>query len=86
MDSDTFLKKPSLMRLTKCAGIKIMSEECLNLLRSVIHERTYRILESGISIKKARNNKTLTDNDIFTASSLLGTNITHSNDLDTSKI
>lgn len=79
------LKKPSIMRLSKCAGVKSISDKCFDYIREDINKTLENIIEKSIIINSESNTKTLMSDDIYKALSFNNYNLTKSDDLSSGK-
>jgi len=80
------LSKPSIVRLSRKAGIKSISEECYPYIRALIYQRIEDIVKKAVIVNKEHDTKTLMVNDIYGALYLQGENITQSTELGTNTI
>ena len=79
----TYVTKPSIMRLARKAGVKSLSEDCYKTVNDTIESTLDDILRISMIVNTERNTKTLMSDDIYTALSLQGFNVTSSLDLGT---
>lgn len=77
------LSKPSIVRISRKAGIKSISEECYPYIRALIYEKVEDIIKNAVIVNKEHDTKTLMVNDIYKALYLQGENITQSTELGT---
>jgi hypothetical protein len=77
------ISKPSIVRISRKAGIKSLSEECYPYIRAIISDKIEDIIKKAIIINKEHDTKTLMINDIYRALYLQGENITQSSELGT---
>jgi histone H3/H4 len=82
----TIFSKPSILRLARKAGIKCVSDECYELISSMIHARIQEIVEDSVLVKNQRGGKVLTQADIQEALLLRGINVPVSDKLPMEKI
>lgn len=78
------ITKPSITRLARRAGVKSVSDDCFFTIRNLIFNRLNEIILSSLIVNSEHQTKTLMSDDIYDACSLLGINVTQSNDLGTS--
>ena len=78
------ITKPSITRLARRAGVKSVSEECFNPIRNIIASRLDELIKTALVVNSEHHTKTLMADDIYDAFSLLGNNVTQSNDIGTS--
>ena len=77
------ITKPSITRLARRAGVKSVSDDCFNPIRNIIASRLDELIKAVLVVNSEHQTKTLMADDIYDAFSLLGNNITQSNDLGT---
>jgi histone H3/H4 len=82
----TRFSKPSILRLARKAGIKCISEECYELIDSMIYARLQEIIYDSLHIKDLRGGKVLTQDDIRECLALRGINVPVAHNLSTDKI
>jgi histone H3/H4 len=80
------LSRPSITRLARKAGVKSISEECFNDIRSIITERLKIIIEKALIVNSQHQTKTLMPEDIYEGLSLMGENLARSHELGTTTI
>lgn len=77
------ISRPSLIRLARRAGIKSLSADCFDLLRSIIIMKLEQVLDKSVIMNQQRGTKILMQSDIYEALSILEENLTQSNNLGT---
>lgn len=77
--------RPSLIRLARIAGVKSMSDDCYGLLRQIIDNRLQKIVKTAYLINEEHQTKTIMPDDIYSALSIHGYNLTESSDLSVKK-
>lgn len=77
------ITKPSITRLARRAGVKSLSEDCYNTVRSLIESQLSEIIITALIVNSEHNTKTLMSDDIYEAFYLRGYNVTQSDDLGT---
>ena len=77
------ITKPSITRLARRAGVKSVSDDCFNTIRYLISNRLDDIILTALVVNSEHQTKTLMSDDVYDALSLLGQNVTQSNDLGT---
>lgn len=77
------ITKPSITRLARQAGVKSVSDDCFNTVRNLIYNRLDELISTALIVNSEHQTKTLMSEDIYDAFSLLGINVTQSNDLGT---
>jgi histone H3/H4 len=80
------LSKASITKLARRAGIKSLSEESYNTIRSLIGIKLKDIIKATIIINDSHQTKTIMGNDVYKALNLLGYNVTQSECLNIHKI
>jgi histone H3/H4 len=73
--------KTSITRLSKRAGIKVMSEECYDSIRNLIGIQVDKIIKDTLIVNEIRGTKTLMVEDLIDSLSLKGIYISKSTDL-----
>ena len=77
------IAKPSITRITRKAGIKTLSDDCYDTIRSIIQENIQQIINIAIIVNSEYNTKTLMTEHIYEAIYILGHNVAKSTDLNT---
>ena len=77
------ITKPSLVRLARRAGVKSISDECFNYIRQLITMHLTELIKASLIVNSEHQTKTLMTDDIYGGFSLIGQNVTQSNDLGT---
>lgn len=77
------ITKPSITRLARRAGIKSMSDECYNTVRTLVAAYLAEIIITALVVNSEHNTKTLMPDDIYEALRLRGYNVAQSHDLGT---
>ena len=77
------ITKPSITRLARKAGVKSLSDDCYNNIRSIVSVYLSDIIVAALVVNSEHNTKTLMAEDIYEALLLRGYNVTQSNDLGT---
>ena len=77
------ITKPSITRLARQAGVKSVSDDCFNTVRNLIYNRLDELISTALIVNSEHQTKTLMSEDIYDAFSLLGIDVTQSNDLGT---
>ena len=77
------ITKPGIARLARQAGVKSVSDECFSYIRQLIDKRLTELITASLIVNSEHQTKTLMAEDIYDGFSLLGQNITQSNDLGT---
>jgi len=78
------ITKPSITRLARRAGVKSLSDDCYNIVRSLIEENLTEVIKAALVVNSEHNSKTLMTDDIYEALHILGYNIAQSNEMGTS--
>tara|TARA_B100000686_G_scaffold299101_1_gene332670 strand:- start:3440 stop:3676 length:237 start_codon:yes stop_codon:yes gene_type:complete len=69
------ITKPALTRLARKAGVKSMSENCINVLQKILYSKTERLLNDIIILNEHKKNKTIMEDDIYEALRWNGKNV-----------
>jgi len=77
------ITKPSITRLARRAGVKSLSEECYNNIRSIVNSELSDIILAVLVVNSEHNTKTIMPEDIYEALRLRGHNVTQSTELGT---
>lgn len=77
------ITKPSITRLARRAGVKSVSDDCFQAVRTLIANRLDEIILTTLVVNSEHQTKTLMADDVYDSLCLLGQNITQSNDLGT---
>lgn len=75
------ITKPSITRISRRAGIKSLSEDCYDTVRKIVYDKLDEVMKTIIIVNSEHNTKTIMDNDVYDALTLLNHNVTQSNDL-----
>ena len=59
------ITKPALTRLARKAGVKSMSENCINVLQRILYSKTERLLNDIIILNENKKNKTIMEDDVY---------------------
>tara|TARA_B100001540_G_scaffold312789_1_gene334511 strand:+ start:771 stop:1025 length:255 start_codon:yes stop_codon:yes gene_type:complete len=78
---DKGFTKPAITRLARRAGVKSMSDDCTDVIRSLIAMRLDEILRSTVAINEQSSTKTIMVDDIYTAMQFSGLNVAKSDDI-----
>jgi len=78
------ITKPSITRLARRAGVKSLSEGCLDTMRDVIKEKLTELSNAVLIVNSENQTKTIMVNDVYNALHLLGYNVTKSSEISTS--
>ena len=78
------ITKPSITRLARRAGIKSISDECYNSIRTITEDYLTDIIQASIIVNSEHNTKTLMQDDVYEALRLCGHNVAQSSELGTS--
>ena len=74
------ITKPSITRLARRAGVKSLSDECYNTIRSLIGKYLDEIIIVSLIVNSEHNTKTLMQEDVYEALRLKGYNVAHTRD------
>ena len=81
VEMNTNITKPSLKRLALQAGVKIMSDDCIAVLRNLLIARAHDICKVIFVVNKSSGTKTIMEVDTYTGLNLLNINITRTSHL-----
>lgn len=73
--------KPSILRLARRAGIKNLSDECYDPIRSLIGLEIEEVIRTAVHLSDIKGTKTMSIDDVHEAIRLLGKNVAKSEDL-----
>ena len=73
------ITKPSLQRIARQAGIKSMSDDCVDIIRTLLHAKTAEICD--ILILQKNCTKTIMVGDVYAALQTLNVNLARSDNL-----
>jgi len=73
--TDKGFTKPAITRLARRAGVKSMSDDCVNPIRNLIGMELDRILSTVLIVNEQHATKTIMPDDIYEALGLLGTHV-----------
>jgi histone H3/H4 len=80
------LSKSSIIKLARRAGVKSLSEESYNTIKSLIGIKLKDVIKATVIINDSHQTKTIMGNDVYKALQLLNYNVTHSDNLNSNKI
>lgn len=83
IDLSQGITKPSLIRLSRRAGVKSVSESCYEVMRELIVEHLTEIIKLTLITNSEHQTRTIMVEDVYKAVNLLGYVVAHSNDLGT---
>ena len=72
------ITNPSLYRIARQSGVKTMSSDCPDVLRKLLTMRADEICRAVIILNTQSGTKTIMPNDVYSAMSRLGVNLTQS--------
>tara|TARA_B000000557_G_scaffold249613_1_gene235210 strand:+ start:347 stop:601 length:255 start_codon:yes stop_codon:yes gene_type:complete len=78
---DKGFTKPAITRLARRAGVKSMSDDCVDVIRSLIAMRLNDILKSTVAVNDQSSTRTIMLDDIYTAMQFNGINVAKSDDI-----
>ena len=73
--------KPGILRISRKAGIKSISEECYPCIENLIASEMEEILKLALIFNKMRGNKTILSEDVYDALENMGRVVARSEDL-----
>lgn len=75
------ITKPSITRLARRAGVKSLSDDSYNTVRSLADKYLNEIIKTALAVNSEHNTKTLMSEDIYEALRLKDYNIAQSHDI-----
>jgi histone H3/H4 len=75
------ITKPSITRLARRAGVKSVSDDCYNSVRSLVELQLQDIILAALVVNSEHNTKTLMPEDIYEALRLKGYHVAQSHDM-----
>ena len=78
---DKGFTKPAITRLARRAGVKSMSDDCVDVIRSLIAMRLNEILKATVAVNEQSSTRTIMLDDIYTAMQFNGINVAKSDDI-----
>ena len=75
------ITKPSLTRLARRAGVKSLSDDCYDTIRTMVNKKLNEVVNTALIVNSEHQTKTLMVEDVYNALSLLGYNVAQSDDL-----
>ncbi len=76
------ITKPSIRRLAQRGAVKSLSDDCYDVVRSLIAIKTEEVISAAMVVNSENGTKTLMMDDVIEAMRLLGYNVTESDDLE----
>ena len=73
------ITKPSLQRIARQAGVKSMSDDCVDVIRELLHAKASEICD--ILILQNNSTKTIMVDDVYEALESININLTQSDNL-----
>lgn len=73
--------KPSILRISRKAGIKSISEECYPCIENLIASELEEILKIALVFNKTRGNKTILAEDVYDSLENMGRIVARSEEL-----
>jgi len=80
MEDKNFINKPSLVRLSKIAGVKSLSQDSYDILNKVALDKLEEIVDTCIIVNSQNKNKIISKKDLYSALHILGYNLTSNTD------
>ena len=80
MEDKNFINKPSLVRLSKIAGVKSLSQDSYDILNKVALDKLEEVIDTCIIVNSQNKNKIISKKDLYSALHLLGYNLTSNTD------
>jgi histone H3/H4 len=76
IESHNLLNKPTVIRLSKIAGIKNVSADSYDILNKVISQKIEEIIDTCLILNSEKKNKIVSKEDLYNSLNLLGYNLT----------
>ena len=76
-----YISKPSITKLCRKAGVKSMSDDCVNTIRQIMDKRLRNILTYALIMNSEHQTKTLMVDDIYEGLYFANYNMTFSNEI-----
>lgn len=73
--------KPSITRLARRAGVKSMSDDCVDTIRSLIGVELNEIIRMAVILNEQNSTKTVMTDDIYNALKFLDMNVARSDEM-----
>ena len=73
--------KPSITRLARRAGVKSMSDDCVDTIRSLIGVELNEIVRMAVILNEQNSTKTVMTDDIYNALKFLNMNVARSDEM-----
>lgn len=73
--------KPSIMKLSRRAGVKSISDECYDTIRKIVDHKLTEVVKAIIVVNSEHSTKTIMTHDVYDALQLLNHKVTQSQDL-----
>ena len=73
--------KPSITRLARRAGVKSMSDDCVDTIRSLIGVELNEIIRMAVILNEQNSTKTVMTDDIYNALKFLNKNVARSDEM-----
>ena len=73
--------KPAITRLARRAGVKSMSDDCVDVIRSLVAMKLNEILDTTSVINDQSTTRTIMPDDVYAAFQFNGINIAKSEDI-----
>jgi histone H3/H4 len=80
MEDKNFINKPSLVRLSKIAGVKSLSQDSYDILNKVALDKLEDIVDACIIVNSQNKKKIISKKDLYSALHILGYNLTSNTD------
>ncbi len=80
------ITKPSIIKIARKAGIKNISDECIEPIRQQIHKDIFDIINHCVIINEVKGTKTILLDDLNDALRFMGHNVAKSDELSCSSL
>lgn len=73
--------RPAIVRISRRAGVKSVSDDCFPVIRGVIHDKIDEIIRTALLVNSEHQTKTLMPEDIYGALRLSGYKVARCSEL-----
>lgn len=77
----TGFTKPAITRLARRAGVKSMSDDCVDVVRSLVAMKLNELLTTTLVINEQSSTRTIMPEDVYAALHFNGINVAKSDDV-----
>lgn len=72
------ITKGSLKEISKKAGIKLLSEDCYDVIRNLLEEKIKEVVDNSLTLMEESKLKTVSSTNIYNALELMDESVTES--------